>query len=58
VELPFDQTADGGHGFKALGVKFPTNSIAWYRRTFDLPAADSGKHVWLAFDGVFRDATV
>ena len=38
VELPFDQTADGGHGFKPLGVKYPTNSIAWYRRTFELPA--------------------
>jgi beta-galactosidase len=58
VELPFDQTADGGHGFKPLGTKFPTNSIAWYRRTFDLPAADSGKRVWLTFDGVMHDATV
>ncbi len=58
VELPFDQNADGSHGFKALGVKYPTNSIGWYRRTFDLPAEDSGKRIWLAFDGVFRDATV
>ena len=58
VELPFDQTADGGHGFKALGTKFPTNSIAWYRRTFDLPASDSGKRIWLTFDGVMHDATV
>src|SRR5450755_3243820 len=31
VELPFDWAADGGHGFKALGVKYPTNSISWYR---------------------------
>src|SRR5271157_4790212 len=37
VELPFDPTADGSHGFKALGVKYPTNSIGWYRRTFELP---------------------
>ncbi|HUZ07493.1 MAG TPA: beta-galactosidase GalA, partial [Candidatus Paceibacterota bacterium] len=58
VELPFDQTADGGHGFKPLGTKFPTNSIAWYRRTFDLPASDSGKRIWLTFDGVMHDATV
>ncbi len=58
VELPFDSTADGGHGFKALGSKFPSNSIAWYRRTFALPAGDSGKRIWLTFDGVFRDATV
>jgi beta-galactosidase len=58
VELPFDQTGDGGHGFKPLGTKFPTNSIGWYRRTFDLPAGDSGKRIWLTFDGVMHDATV
>jgi beta-galactosidase len=58
VELPFDQSADGSHGFKTLGVKYPTNSIAWYRRTFELPKADEGRRIWLTFDGVFRDATV
>ena len=58
IELPFDKTADSNHGFKALGPNFPKNSIGWYRRTFDLPAADSGKRLWLTFDGVFRDATV
>jgi len=58
VELPFDSTADGSHGFKALGRNFPSNSIAWYRRTFELPAGDSGRRIWLTFDGVFRDATV
>jgi beta-galactosidase len=58
VELSFDPTADGSHGFKALGRGFPGNSIAWYRRTFELPAADSGKRVWLIFDGVFREAMV
>ena len=58
VELPFDWAADGSHGFKMLGGKYPTNSIAWYRRAFELPHADEGKRIWLAFDGVFRDATV
>ena len=59
VELPFDWAADGSHGFKTLGAKYPTNSIAWYRRTFELPASeDEGKRIWLTFDGVFRDATV
>jgi beta-galactosidase len=58
VELPFDWAADGSHGFHTLGVKYPTNSIAWYRRTFDLPKDDEGKRIWLTFDGVFRDATV
>jgi beta-galactosidase len=58
VELPFDQSADGSHGFKMLGRNFPTNSIGWYRRMFELPAGDSGKRIWLTFDGVMHDATV
>jgi beta-galactosidase len=41
-----------------VGGKYPANSIAWYRRAFELPQADEGKRIWLAFDGVFRDATV
>jgi len=57
VELPFDQTADGSHGYKALGAAFPRNSIAWYRRTVTAPKEDVGRRVWLTFDGVFRDAT-
>ncbi len=58
VELPFDKTADGPHGFKALGHDFPSNSVAWYRRAFELPQADAGKRLWLEFDGVFRDCDV
>jgi len=58
VELPFDQHADAGHGFKPIGNGFPQNSVAWYRRSFTLPSSDTGKRVWLEFDGVFRDATV
>jgi beta-galactosidase len=58
VELPFDRKADGAHGFKAIGAGFPQNSVGWYRRTFELPASDKGRRLWLEFDGVFRDATV
>ena len=58
IELPFDPKADGAHGFRALGENFPQNSIGWYRRTFELPAADAGRRLWLEFDGVFRDCTV
>jgi beta-galactosidase len=58
IELPFDQNADAGHGFKPVGPGFPKNSTGWYRRTFELPQEDSGKRIWLDFDGVFRDATV
>ncbi len=58
IELPFDKNADGSHGFKALGTGFESNSVAWYRRTFDLPKSDAGKRIWLEFDGVYRDAVV
>lgn len=58
IELPFDKTADASHGFRAIGEGFPENSTGWYRRTFDLPASDSGKRLWLEFDGVYRDCTV
>jgi beta-galactosidase len=58
IELPFDSSADGSHGFKALGSGFPQNSVAWYRRTFDLPKTDAGQRLWLEFDGVFRDCDV
>src|SRR5471030_1084971 len=47
IELPFEQTADGSHGFRAVGEGFPQNSTGWYRKTFDLPAADAGKRIWL-----------
>ena len=58
VELPFERGADGSHGFKPVGPGFAANDVAWYRRTFDLPPEDSGKRIWLDFDGVFRDAEV
>lgn len=58
VELPFDQAADRNHGYKALGIKYPGNSIAWYRRTFEVLKEDEGKRFWLVFDGIYRDATV
>ena len=58
IELPFDSSASMSHGFRAVGDHFPQNSVAWYRRTFVLPAADSNKRISLQFDGVSRDATL
>jgi beta-galactosidase len=58
VELPFDQSADGSHGFKPVGPGFAANNVAWYRRTFELPKEDAGKRIWLEFDGVFRNCEV
>jgi beta-galactosidase len=58
IELPFDPKADASHGFKALGEGYSQNSVGWYRRTFNLPASDTGRRLWLEFDGVYRDCTV
>ena len=58
IELPFDRTADASHGFRSVGEGFPQNSTGWYRKSFELTAADAGKRIWLEFDGVYRDCTV
>ncbi|MEI6502663.1 MAG: sugar-binding domain-containing protein, partial [Armatimonadota bacterium] len=51
VEQPYDRTANVSHGFRQ-------GAVGWYRKSFDLPAEDLGKRLWLEFDGVFRDCTV
>jgi beta-galactosidase len=59
VELPFVESPDGNlmnHGYKAIGGHYPENSIGWYRKSFVIPAADSGNLFSITFDGVFRDA--
>ncbi len=58
VELPFEHRGDKDHGFKPAGKHFETNSIGWYRRTFELPAGDKGRALWIEFDGVFRNCLV
>jgi beta-galactosidase len=59
VELPFvNDPILVEHGGKPLGREFPETSIGWYRREFFLPASDAGRHIFLEFDGIFRNATV
>jgi beta-galactosidase len=59
VELPFvDAPVLPNHGAKPVGREYPETSVGWYRRVFDLPAADAGRRVAVEFDGVFRDAMV
>ncbi len=58
VELPFDRRGSHSHGYKAIGRGFPETSVAWYRRSFVVPAADEGRRLSLEFDGVHRDASV
>jgi len=58
VDLPFSGDASHSHGYKTVGYKFPETSVGWYRKVFEIPADDLGKHISLQFDGIFRDAKV
>ncbi|WP_419698487.1 beta-galactosidase GalA [Mucilaginibacter sp. NFX135] len=58
VEQPFSPKGTLSHGSKAIGRNFPEASVGWYRKTFVVPAADLGKHISIAFDGVFRNSIV
>ncbi len=58
VDLPFAEEASHSHGYKQVGYKYPETSVGWYRKTFTIPAEDYGKHIWLQFDGIFRDSRV
>lgn len=61
VELPFVNSENPdviAHGYKPIGGLFPENSVGWYRKSFSIPAADSGSRYAIQFDGIFRDANV
>ncbi len=58
VDLPFAAEASHSHGYKTVGYKYPTTSVGWYRKTFSVDEADYGKHIYLQFDGIFRDARI
>jgi beta-galactosidase len=61
VEQDFVKVDDenvAAHGYKPIGRQFPKTTIGWYRKAFDIPAADEGKRLAVKFDGVFRDAQV
>lgn len=58
VDLPFSKDASHSHGYKTVGYKYPETSVGWYRKTFNIPEEDFGKHISLQFDGIFRDARI
>nr|WP_244440460.1 glycoside hydrolase family 2 TIM barrel-domain containing protein [Bacteroides rodentium] len=58
VDLPYAREASHSHGYKAVGYKFPENSVGWYRKSITVPQEDLGKHLYLQFDGIFRDARI
>ncbi|MEM6551133.1 MAG: beta-galactosidase GalA [Planctomycetota bacterium] len=59
VDLPHDFVLDGTFTPEAnlTHGSLPTD-VGWYRKTFELPEGDRGRRLWLAFDGVYRDAQV
>lgn len=58
VDLPFKPEASASHGYKTVGYKYPETSVGWYRKTFNIPESDRGKHIELLFEGIFRDSKV
>src|SRR5271170_705048 len=59
IELPFqNDPALASKGFYPLGRTYPATSVGWYRRVFDLPAADADKRITLEFDGAYRETMV
>ena len=57
IEGPFDPNGDNGTG------KLPWRGVGWYRRAFNVSAADfdrvqKGGALWLEFDGVMADSKV
>lgn len=59
IELPFvNDAALLSKGFHPLGRNYPETSVGWYRRVFELGAADAGKRISLEFDGAYRESMV
>jgi beta-galactosidase len=59
IELPFtNDPALTSKGFYPLGRTYPATSVGWYRRVFELPAADAGKRISIEFDGAYRGTLV
>ncbi len=59
VELPFkNDPALASKGYYPLGRAYPETSVGWYRRVFDLPAADADKRIVIEFDGSYRESMV
>ncbi|MEZ0215944.1 MAG: beta-galactosidase GalB [Rariglobus sp.] len=52
IEGPFDQALPGETG------KLPWHGVAWYRKTFDLPASDAGRRITLEIDGAMSYSAV
>ena len=59
VDLPHDWAVEGEFRPEAnMSHGYLPGGVAWYRKSFDIPAADADGKLFLEFDGIFRDAEV
>lgn len=52
IEGPFDESLNGATG------RLPYFGTAWYRKTFNIPAADQGKKIYLDVDGAMSYSSI
>ena len=57
-QQPYAAEASHSHGYHTVGWQYPSTSVGWYRRTFELPDDMKGKNVAISFGGMFRDSRV
>lgn len=60
IDLPHDWAIEGPFRIEIAGEagKLPYKAIGWYRKHFDLPKSDSGKQIYIDFDGAMAYAEV
>lgn len=59
VDLPHDFSIEGAFSQQwASGTGFLPAGIGWYRKSFELPAADKARCVRIMFDGVYKNSQV
>ena len=60
LDLPHDWGIEGAFDLALHGEtgKLPWFGVAWYRKTFDVPASDDGRHVTLEIDGAMSYSAV
>lgn len=59
VDLPHDWSIEGPFSEEwASGTGYLPGGIAWYRKSFELTAAQRGKNLYLYFDGVYKNSEV
>lgn len=61
VDLPHDWSIEGPYDEKNPGKSafgYLPGGVGWYRKEFEVPAADAGKKLFLQFDGIYENSKV